>query len=491
MAQIMVKELSFSYEGSYDLIFDRASFQFDTDWKLGFIGRNGRGKTTFLRLLMGREEFQGEISTGGAIFDYFPFEVGDAERDTLAIAEEICPDLEFWKLQRELSLLEVEEDVLYRAFSSLSNGERTKVLLAALFLRENHFLLIDEPTNHLDLHGREVVAEYLNRKSGFLLVSHDRAFLDGCIDHVLSLNRASIEVQQGNFSSWQRNKEYQDRFERGEHAKLEQEVQRLARSARQGSAWADQTEKGKYGGGVADRGFVGHKAAKMMKRAKTVENRREKALEAKKGLLKNMETAEELKLHPLEHYADTLLRAEQLCLYYGGRAATPCLNFEVKKGERVRLSGNNGAGKSSILKLIAGEKIEHTGTLELASGLILSYVPQDASFLTGGLLEYAQEQGISQSLFLAILRKLDFSRVQFEKDMRSFSGGQKKKVLLARSLCQEAHLYLWDEPLNYIDVLSRVQIERLILQYAPTMILVEHDRAFGQAVCTRQIELGK
>lgn len=489
MAQIMVKDLSFSYEGNYDLIFDRVSFQFDTDWKLGFIGRNGRGKTTFLSLLMGREEYQGEISTGGVAFDYFPFEVGDMGRDTLAVAEGICPDAQLWQLQRELSLLEVEEDVLYRAFSSLSNGERTKVLLATLFLRENRFLLIDEPTNHLDLRGREVVAEYLNRKSGFLLVSHDRAFLDGCIDHVLSLNRASIEVQQGNFSSWQRNKEYQDRFEQGEHAKLEQEVQRLARSARQGSAWADQTEKAKYGGGVADRGFVGHKAAKMMKRAKAVENRREKALEAKKGLLKNIERAEQLKLHPLEHYASTLVRGEQLRLYYGGRPATPCLSFEVKRGERVRLSGRNGSGKSSILKLIAKGEIEHTGRLEIASGLILSVVPQDASFLKGSLRDYAREQGICESLFLAVLRKLDFSRIQFEKDMSAFSGGQKKKVLLARSLCQEAHLYLWDEPLNYIDVLSRIQIEQLILQYAPTMILVEHDRAFGQAVCTREIEL--
>ena len=489
MAKIAVKDLSFSYEGSYDLIFEHANFQFDTDWKLGFIGRNGRGKTTFLRLLMGQEEYQGEIVTGGVRFDYFPFPVSKMERMTLEVAGEICPELEHWKLQKELSLLEVEEDVLYRPFSSLSNGERTKVLLALLFLRENGFLLIDEPTNHLDMHGREIVSQYLGCKKGFLLVSHDRAFLDGCIDHVLSINRADIQVQRGNFSSWQQNKEYQDRFEQGEHDKISQEVQRLSRAARQGTDWSNKAEKGKYGDSPVDRGYIGHKAAKMMKRAKAVESRRQRALEAKKDLLGNLETTEALKLHPLTHYANTLVRAEELRIFYAGKAATPVLRFCVEQGERVRLSGKNGAGKSSVLKLLAGEALEHSGKLELASNLVISYVPQDVSFLRGDLLEYAREQCISESLFLAILRKLDFSRAQFEKDMESFSAGQKKKVLLARSLCQQAHLYLWDEPLNYIDVLSRMQIEQLILQYAPTMILVEHDRAFGQAVCTRSISI--
>ena len=103
---------------------------------------------------------------------------------------------------RELSYLDLEDDVLWRPFDTLSNGEQTKVLLAALFLNEGHFLLIDEPTNHLDMKAREQVAAYLKKKKGFILVSHDRWFLDHCVDHILSLNRTNIEVQSGNFSSW-------------------------------------------------------------------------------------------------------------------------------------------------------------------------------------------------------------------------------------------------------------------------------------------------
>lgn len=487
MAQITVKNLSFAYEGSHDLIFDRVSFQFDTDWKLGFIGRNGKGKTTFLRLLMGQEEYSGEILSSGVQFDYFPFVVEEKERRALEVAEEICPLLQLWQLQKELSLLEVDEEILYRPFSSLSNGEQTKLLLAVLFLRDNHFLLIDEPTNHLDRKGRSVVSKYLSRKNGFLLVCHDRAFLDGCIDHVLCINRANIQVQQGNFSSWQQNKEYQDRFEQGEHEKLEQEVGRLARAARQKEGWSRKAEQGKYGNGSVDKGYIGHKAAKVMKRAKSAERRQEKALEAKKSLLKNIETTEELKMHTLSHFSSVLVRAEELCICYQNRAATPKLSWKIEQGERVRLEGKNGAGKSSILKLIAGERLQYTGRLELASGLRISYVPQDTSFLKGNLFRYAKEQKVCESLLLAILRKLDFPRVQFEKDMENFSGGQKKKVLLATSLCQQAHLYLWDEPLNFIDVISRMQIEQVILQYAPTMLFVEHDSAFGDAIATRTI----
>ena len=116
-------------------------------------------------------------------------------------------------------------------------------------------------------------------------------------------------------------------------------------------------------------------------------------------------------------------------------------------------------------------------------------MPQDTSFLRGDLKGFARERDIDESLFKAILRKLDFSRVQFEKDMADFSAGQKKKVLIAASLCEKAHLHVWDEPMNYIDVYSRMQIEELILRSAPTLLFVEHDRAFCGKVATATVEL--
>ena len=116
-------------------------------------------------------------------------------------------------------------------------------------------------------------------------------------------------------------------------------------------------------------------------------------------------------------------------------------------------------------------------------------MPQDSSRLRGNLSDYARASEIDESLFKAILRKLDFTRTQFEKDMADFSAGQRKKVLIARSLCETAHLHVWDEPMNYIDVLSRIQIEDLILEYRPTLLFVEHDRRFCERTATRIVTL--
>lgn len=492
MSLIHISHLSFTYEGSCDPVFEDVSVQLDTNWRLGFLGRNGRGKTTLLRLLMGEGVYTGTISAPEG-FDYFPFAVPDPEEDGQAVAEVLRPGLEQWRLLRELRMLELDEGVLYRPFRTLSNGEQTRFQLALLFLRDHRFLLIDEPTNHLDMAGRELAADYLARKEGFILVSHDRAFLDRCVDHVLVFNRTGLEVQKGNFSTWWENRARQDQFELAEQDRLKKEVRRLDEAARRTAAWSDAAEKTKRGsrnsGLRPDRGFIGHKAAKMMRRSKAVEERRRSAAEEKSRLLKDLEMAEELKLHPLRHPQRRLLEAEGLSADYGSGPVCREVSFTVERGERVSLQGPNGAGKSSLLKLMLGQELPHTGTLWRAGGLKVSYVPQDGAFLRGDLRSFARESGIDESLFKAILRKLDFERAQFEKDMADYSGGQKKKVLIARSLCQDAHLYLWDEPLNFIDVYSRMQIESLLLECQPTMVFVEHDRAFSERIATKAVSL--
>ncbi len=383
MSMIKIENLTFSYPTSYDNVFENVSFQFDTDWKLGFVGRNGRGKTTFLNLLLGKYEYSGKILSS-VQFDYFPYPVSDKNRITEDILQEICPLAEEWELMRELSYLDVDVDVLWRPFETLSNGEQTKVLIAALFLNEGHFLLIDEPT---------------------------------------------------------------------------------------------------------DKGYVGHKAAKMMKRSKSIEARQQQTIEQKSALLKNMETAEALKIQPLNYHTDLLASLSNVVVYYDGISVCEPVSFEIRQGERIVLDGKNGSGKSSLLKLVVGQSIDYTGTVTLGSGLVISYVPQDTSYLCGTLSEFAEENNLDESLFKAILRKMDFERVQFEKDIKDFSGGQKKKVLIAKSLCEKAHLYVWDEPLNFIDVYSRMQIEQLITEFAPTMLLVEHDSVFRDTVASKIVNI--
>lgn len=490
MSLINVTNLTFAYEGSYDNIFENVSLQIDTDWKLGFIGRNGRGKTTFLKLLQNKFEYQGSIDTNVS-FDYFPYEIKDTTAMTMDILQQINSEFEIWQLKREISLLALSEDLLYQPFETLSGGEQVKMLLAVLFLRQNHFLLIDEPTNHLDAEARAVVSCYLQSKKGFILVSHDKTFLDRCINHVLVLNKTNIEIQKGNFSSWWANKEKQDVFEQGEHAKLLKEVKQLSSAAKRTSGWSVKTEKSKNqrtsAGLRPDKGFVSHKAAKLMKRAKSLEQRNEKLLSQKSKLLLNIESNEELKIHPLPYAHTNLAEFKNFSLFYGNKQICNPLNFYIQKGDRIALCGPNGSGKSTLLNFIRNQVIDYKGYYQIAKDLVISYVSQDTTHLQGNLSHFVEQFQLDEPLLKSILRKMDFPREQFHKSITHYSEGQKKKLLLAKSLSEKSHLYLWDEPLNYIDIFSRIQIQDLILKYCPTIIFVEHDEAFHDKIATKKI----
>ena len=508
MSQIQVNNLIFSYEGSPDLIFDRVSFVLDTDWKLGFAGRNGKGKTTFLRLLMGDHEYQGTIRADTA-FDYFPYQIkpGDMERTAAELTERWKPFCEQWRVICELDRLGVEAEVLYRAFGTLSPGERTKVMLAVLFSGENEFLLVDEPTNHLDGPARDTIQTYLAGKKGFILVSHDRTLLDACVDHMLVLNRSTIEVQQGNFTTWEENKLRRDSFARRENEKHLREISKLKKASAETRKWAERNEQTKIGfdpvkehdRSIATRAYIGAKTKKMQSRVRNMEIRMQKEIEEKEGLLQDLENPAELKLTPLTHRKEVLVRAEKFGMRYrdAGRPLFHDLDLEIRQGERVFLHGANGCGKSSLMKAIlaaSGENCEkpweESGRITLASGIVISCVSQDTSFLRGSIADFCRERNLSESLYCAVLRQLDFGREQFAKPMEDYSEGQKKKALIAASLLTPAHLYLWDEPLNYIDVFSRIQIEEMILRYNPTMLVTEHDRRFREKIADRVVEIG-
>ena len=508
MAQISVNNLTFGYEGSFDNVFENVSFSIDTNWKLGFIGRNGKGKTTFLNLLLKKYPYEGSISTNMK-FDYFPYRITEEQMQQPAadFMEELKPGCESWRVICELDELSESAEILYRPFGTLSPGERTKTLLAILFSQENEFLLIDEPTNHLDRAARECVKKYLASKKGFILVSHDRELLDACTDHCLVLNRSTIEVQSGNFSTWWENKQRKDHFAMAENEKHRKEIVKLNHAADRISRWADKNERSKIGFDpikepdrcASTRSFIGAKTKKMQSRVKQMERRIEREIEEKEGLLQDIESPIDLKLVKLTHHKKILVNARDYSLQYEG-AQKPVfegLTFTIEQGERVILSGRNGSGKSTLIQRILEKSnlrkeplpVLEQGSCEVASGLVISYVTQETSGLKGSIEEYCKAYDLEKSLFCAILRQLDLERGQFAKNIENFSEGQKKKVLLATSLLTPAHLYIWDEPLNFIDVFSRMQLERLLAQYQPTMLLVEHDVRFCEQIGTKTVAL--
>lgn len=200
-----------------------------------------------------------------------------------------------------------------------------------------------------------------------------------------------------------------------------------------------------------------------------------------------MEYQEQLKLWQEEHPKNVLIAFEDVSVRYAGKTVAEHISFTLCNGDCLALIGANGSGKSSILKLILGENIDHDGSIRVVNDLVISYVPQDSSGLYGRLEDWIAEERLDHTLLKTILRKLGFGRELFDTRLESYSEGQKKKLLIATSLAKKANMFIWDEPMNYIDLLSRIQIEDILLEYRPTLIFVEHDAAFCDKIATKRL----
>ena len=493
MSIIQIENLNFSYPDALEPIFSDFNLRIDTDWKLGLIGKNGKGKTTLLNILEGKLKGAGRICSN-VTFRRFPCVVSDTDKSVYEIAEKIAPETEFWQIQKEVSLMGLPDDILYRPFKTLSGGERTKFLLAVLFAGEG-FPLLDEPTDHVDLDGRRHIAKYLSEKRGYIVVSHDRSFLDSCCDHIVALTSDGAELVRGNYSVWRSERDKREENERSRKQSLEKERVRLEKSAQAVKDWANKAERGKWRGNSSDnspidRGFVSARAAKMQKRSNAVSARRESAEENIRLLLKNYEETEALKITPLPFFSARLFSISDLNVSFSDKFVLKNISLEMGEGERVAITGKNGSGKSVFLKIIAGEFSGFQGIRNISPQLKISYVPQIADYC-GLLSDYAKEYSIDESYFKAILSKFGFENKDFSRDMKYFSEGQKKKAALARSLCERAHIYICDEPLNYLDISVREQLTQAVVSSVISLIFVEHDKFFVNSVATRKLPLTK
>ena len=519
MATIVCRKVSFGYDGAARNIFEDLDLLVDTGWRTALTGRNGRGKTTLLRLIHGEllpDKGGIERST---YTRRFPVPVADPAVSAFEAAKDAAGPFRRWEgemsrlldagldesaldrygalqsrfqeaggysidadLESELDALELGPDCQTRRFDTLSGGEQTRCLLAGLFARQTGFPLIDEPTNHLDRSARERLAGYLRGKPGFLMVSHDRAFLDACIDHVIALNPDTVETHRCSFSTWRT--QFLERLARQEreNAGIRKEIGRLEGTARQRRGWADKRESEK--GARDDR-----RAARVVKRAVVAEARAEKAIEARRQTLVDTERSYRLKLRTqVAPPGRRLAIADNLVLVRGQPLFAP-VSFQVRPGDRIAVVGPNGSGKTSLLELMAGEPHQCMGTFSRATRLDISCVRQQPRWTTGFLSDRLADEGIDQTRFRQVMAALGVRGDTLDRPIGSMSPGQRKKVELAGSFVAPADLLLWDEPLNYLDIDAREAIEDVVRRDAPTLVFVEHDAAFVDRVATQVVEL--
>lgn len=483
MPMITIKDLSFGYDGSDKMLFSDINITLDTAWKLALAGRNGRGKTTFFKLLRGELDYEGTI-TGVPPTVIFPMDE--------------LPDTEEWKVRKELNLMGADPDIMWRPLETLSGGERTKLMLAHLFADDGIYPLIDEPTNHLDRQGREAVAAYLASKEGFILISHDRAFLDRCTDHTLVITRSGIELVNATFSTWWENNEQRQESELARNNQLKKEMNSIESAMKKNAQWSGKAESYKNRANAPSkvaqnhwtRAYEGSKAKKLMSLSKNLEQRNERKLEEKQSLLKDLEREQTLKITGSTHHDRTPVALKDVSIFRDGELIADGINLVVGQGQKISLQGANGCGKSTLIKYLTGadESITAEGDIHIAKGLKISYVGQDTSILKGCLYDIADDRGCDKTQFSTILVKMGFTKEMLYRDVEALSLGQKKFVMLALSLCEQADIYLWDEPLNYIDVYMRKEIERLIKNSDVTMLFVEHDKAFVDNVADERFD---
>ena len=233
MSNIKISNLSFKYSDSIENIFNNLNLDLDSSWKLGLVGRNGRGKHV---------------------------------------------QFDQWELERELNLMQVDTNLIWQPFNTLSGGEQTKVLLALSFINKDAFPLIDEPTNHLDEKSRIQVVRYLQKHSqGYIVVSHDRDFLNQITNHILAIEHTEIHLYQGNYASYEDTKEKRDKFNQEKNEKLRGQIKALNESRQRIKGYSLQSENNKKASAHKNeihadinKGFFGHKAAKIMKRSKNI-----------------------------------------------------------------------------------------------------------------------------------------------------------------------------------------------------------------------------
>jgi lincosamide and streptogramin A transport system ATP-binding/permease protein len=525
LSSIAFDSVSFHYSDPFVPVFQNLSLTLDVSWRAGVAARNGRGKTTLLRLILGElTPKAGRVSVGARPFllaegpddptlsvrravkqSVAPFEEWEARMEALLGADDADSLRDYGDLlegferaggyeigaaiERELDALDLGPETWERPFASLSGGERTRAMIAALFLKRGGYPLLDEPTNHLDMAGRERLGRYLANKPGFLLVSHDRRLLDLCANHILSINKADVRATRGNFSQWRENMELEEEFERRRQENLRREASALEAAAKRRRTWADQREREKIG--AYDKGFVGARSARQMKRALATERRLQQNLNEAKSLLANAEKKRSLKLEAAQGSPDILLSVHNAGLHIGGRELLRGVSLAVERGERVAIIGPNGCGKTSLVRALQGELPLTEGTVSIPARLRIAHSSQEPLFATGSLRERLRALGADETAFRNVMAAFGVEGEVFDRPLETFSRGQLKKVDLCFSFLEPADLLLWDEPLNWLDYASREQLEEVLLESQPTMLFVEHDRWFVERVATRILDLGE
>jgi ATP-binding cassette subfamily F protein 3 len=398
---------------------------------------------------------------------------------------------------RDLDLQEIDPA---RAAETLSGGQKTRLALASLLLDTPDILLLDEPTNHLDIDGLRTLESFLQRFPGSaLVVSHDRAFLDATVTTILELSDTTYAISSypGGYSDYAaaKQQELEDQWERyqrqeRERARVEKDIRDLKDQARHTEQRSAATYD--HGDTRGKKQASKQRAAKGARKAIVRERKLEKRLED--GTIEKPKAGWSLRLAfaPVEGGAREVLRAERLDKCYQDLVALRDVDLLVRHGERLAITGPNGGGKSTLLKIVAGELEPDAGSVRLGSGVVPGYFSQEQETLDPGQTPLEMLRGLrpmDETEARSLLHSYLFSGDMVFTPIGRLSYGERARLALARLIAGRCNLLLLDEPTNHLDIPAREHFEAALAGFSGTIIAVLHDRHAIRRLATRVLEL--
>jgi ATP-binding cassette subfamily F protein 3 len=531
-----LKDISLSFPDKS--VLDEVSLTVYPRDRLALVGENGSGKTSLFRILTGRlQPDTGDVAFAGGL------RIGHLEQDFAGLDREghtclevaLEPFSRLIRLEQRIDHLGAElakestqesmDDLLSelgeaqqgfesaggygfrarteaalsglglpesrweRGVSELSSGEKMRLALARVLLGEHDLLLLDEPTNHLDVSARVWLEEYLaGLRAAYVVASHDRRFLDRVVTKVAHLDRGKLALYPGNYTAFRDQQRERAEADWSRYEKAQKKIRKLQKQAQTYKGWSNKAEGEKRG--AADKGFIGHKAAKLMKRSVVARRRLEEAAEEARE-----DKPFERKPVKIEFYhsgARHLLSAKGLAVgYEPGRPLAQGISLDLAAGDRLAIQGPNGCGKTTLLQTLLEEVPPLGGDVSLSPAARVGYFDQEGHRLpcASTALEVVLSTGRDETLCRTVMGRMAVRKETVNKPVEKLSAGERAKVLLAALILDDHNLLTLDEPTNHLDIETQDVLLEALLDFPGGILFISHDRHFAQSLATETLYL--
>ncbi len=487
MTAIACENISLSY--GTDVILDKITFSINEGDKLGIIGVNGAGKTTLINILTGELQpdsgkvylpknlktgylkqnidFDSDKPVFYALSDRFTYTGSDENSLEQQKGEYLS------RVKGFLKNLGFSDDEMYELpLSSLSGGQKTRAATAAVLLGDYQLLILDEPTNHLDVSALEWLEDYLKAtKKTLIVISHDRFFLDKITNKIFEIENTKGKLYVGNYSAYSDKKKKDREIQERHYLNQQKEIARIEAFIENQHRWN------------RERNIIAAESREKMLQRMVKEEKPDRLPEKIK-----------LKFSTSGRSGDDVVTVRGISKSYGDKKLFSDVGFTVNYLDRVFISGPNGCGKSTLIKIIAGKLLPDNGRVDIGYNVHLSYFDQENQELTDSLTVMDElwntSPGMSPGQIRDILAKFRFYGDDCFKSVGKLSGGEKARLTIAKLIMSDSNLLILDEPTNHLDIGSREALEEALSEYEGTIIAVSHDRYFVDKLATRILAFG-